>query len=44
MLKDHNWKNEIRKWKSQEAKYCIFPCTDVNLPDVVNDIVTKIFW
>lgn len=36
-----NWKNEIRKWKESGGKVLHLSMYGVNLPDVINDIVTE---
>ncbi|MDD5615801.1 MAG: tRNA (cytidine(56)-2'-O)-methyltransferase [Candidatus Methanoperedens sp.] len=35
-----NWKNEIRKWKESGGKVLHLTMYGVNLPDVINEIVT----
>jgi tRNA (cytidine56-2'-O)-methyltransferase len=36
-----NWKNEIRKWKKEGGKVLHLTMYGVNLPDVINEIVTE---
>lgn len=36
-----NWKNEIRKWKESGGKVLHLSMYGINLPDVINDIVTE---
>ncbi len=36
-----NWKNEIKKWKGSGGKVLHLTMYGVNLPDVINDIVTE---
>ena len=36
-----NWKNEIRKWKESGGKVLHLSMYGVNLPDVINDIITE---
>ncbi|VVB86458.1 tRNA (cytidine(56)-2'-O)-methyltransferase [uncultured archaeon] len=36
-----NWKNEIRNWKESGGKVLHLTMYGVNLPDVINDIVTE---
>jgi tRNA (cytidine56-2'-O)-methyltransferase len=36
-----NWKNEIRKWKGSGGRVLHLTMYGVNLPDVINDIVTE---
>jgi tRNA (cytidine56-2'-O)-methyltransferase len=36
-----NWKNEIRNWKASGGKVLHLTMYGINLPDVINDIVTE---
>ena len=36
-----NWKNEIRDWKEKGGKVLHLTMYGVNLPDVINDVITE---
>ena len=36
-----NWKNEIRNWKESGGKVLHLTMYGVNLPDVINDVITE---